>query len=712
VTRLLAEPAAKRLLAEAGLAVPKSALLGAGEAAALRLAGLVPPFALKVVAPGLAHKSEAGGVALGLTDAAAVERVRAAMQRRPGLAAASGFLVEEMAPSGHELVIGARREAGFGPVVMLGLGGVFVEILGDVSFRLAPLQPHDARDMLGELRALAVLRGARGGIVADARAIVAALLRVSELVWARPDIAELDINPLIVSAAGAVAADARVVLDEPVAESSSPPDAGAADERGRDVLARFAPLFTPRNIAVLGASTAGGGPAGNLLRQLREVGFSGPIYPVHPRAAEIAGLAAYPSLAALPEPVDYAFVAIAAPQVAPALAAGAGRVRFAQVMTSGFAESAAGREREAALAAATRAAGMRLLGPNCLGTYSPRGRLTFLDGLSGEPGPVGLMGQSGGLVMDALRRGERRFVRFSGAVTLGNCADLGPAELLEYFLADPATRVIGLYLENSRDARRLFELLRTGRAAKPVVLLRGGRTQEGQRAALSHTGALASDDRIWQGLARQTGAAEVETLDELVDALLTLQLLPPRAKPSERVALFGNGGGTSVLAADAFAREGFRVAPLGAEAEARLRALDLPAGASIANPIDVSANVLRREGGGVAAAILDAVCASGETDAVVMHVNMPVVLGYRDADLLGSLIAAALQQRARGAGGGAHFLLVLRADGEPLVEATRQEYRERAVRAGIPVYDELRDAARALAALRTVERFRARDLPM
>jgi acyl-CoA synthetase (NDP forming) len=711
VNRLLAEPAAKRLLAEAGLTVPKSAPLGPDERAAPRLDGLVPPFALKVVAPRLAHKSEAGGVALGLADAAAVERARAAMRRRPALAAASDFLVEEMAPSGHELAIGARREAGFGPVVMLGLGGVFVEILGDVSFRLAPLQPRDARDMLGELRALAVLQGARGGIVADESAIVTALLRVSELVMARPEIAELDINPLIVSAAGAVAADARVVIDEPAAENSSPADAGAGDEGGRDVLARFAPLFAPRNVAVLGASTSGGGPAGNLLRQLREIGFAGPIYPVHPRAAEIAGFVAYPSLAALPEPVDYAFVAIAAPQVAPALAAGAGRVRFAQVMTSGFAESAAGREREAALAAAARAAGMRLLGPNCLGTYSPRGRLTFLDGLSGEPGPVGLMGQSGGLSMDALRRGERRFVRFSGAVTLGNCADLGPAELLEYFLADPATRIVGLYLENSRDARRLFELLRAAGAAKPVVLLRGGRTQEGQRAALSHTGALASDDRIWQGLARQTGTAEVETLDELVDALLTLQLLPPRARPSERVALFGNGGGTSVLAADAFAREGFRVAPLGAEADGRLRALDLPAGASIANPIDVPANVLRREGGGVAAAILDAVCAAGETDAVVMHVNMPVVLGYRDADLLGSLIAAALRQRER-AGGGPHFLLVLRADGEPLVEAKRQEYRARAVRAGIPVYDELRDAARALAAMRTVERFRARNLTM
>ncbi len=704
--RALDEPAAKRLLADSGIAVPKAVRLGPGEAVAPRLAGLTPSFALKVIAPGILHKSDAGGVALGLADAAAIEVARAAMLRRPELAAASGFLVEEMAPPGHELVIGARREPGFGPVVMLGLGGIFVEILGDVSFRLAPLQRADIRDMLGELRAAPVLRGARGGIVANEDALIDTLLRIAGpdgLVMSRPDIAELDINPLIVSGEGAVAVDARVVLEEPAAE------ARRDNRNAEDVRAYFAPLFMPRNVAVLGASTSGGGPARNVIRQMREMGFAGPIYPLHPSAAVIDGLPAYSSLAALPEPVDYAFVAIAAPQIPAALAAGAGRVRFAQIMSAGYGENTAadGRTREAELAAAALAAGIRLIGPNCLGTYSPRGRISFLDGLSGRLGPVGLFGQSGGLVMDALRRGERRGLAFSGAVTLGNCVDLGPADLIEFFLADDATRLIGIYLENSRDARPLFERLRDDAARKPVVLLRGGRTGEGQRAALSHTGALASDDRVWTGLARQVGAVLADTLDEFVDALLALQLLTPRERPTERVALFGNGGGTSVLAADAFGREGFAVAPFGPATDAALRALSLPAGSSVANPIDVPANVLRREGGGVAAEILDAVCAHDEVDAIVMHINMPVVLIYRDADLLGNLIGAALALRDKHKRG-AHFLLVLRADGEPVVEARKQEYRERAVAAGIPVFNELADAARALAALRTVERFRAR----
>jgi acyl-CoA synthetase (NDP forming) len=713
MSRALAEPAAKRLLAAVGIAVPRSAEFGGDEPVAARLAGLRRPFALKAVAPGLLHKSDVGGVALALADDAAVEAARAAMLRRPELAGASAFLVEEMAPPGHELVIGARRDPAFGPVVMLGLGGVFVEILGDVSFRLAPLTAQDVREMLAELRALPVLRGARGGVVADEPAIVDAVLRLAGptgLMLARPDIVELDINPLIVSAEGAVAVDARVIIGEDAPTPTLPRLRGREEEapgRGGDVLGEYAPLFLPRQVAVLGASTSGGGPAGNLLRQLREIGYQGRVYPVHPNAAELDGRAAYPSLAALPEPVDYAFVALAAPRVAEALRAGAGRVRFAQVMSSGFAEEPGGSGREAELAASAREAGIRLIGPNCLGTYSPRGRLTFLDGLSGELGPVGLLGQSGGLVMDALRRGERRGLRFSGAVTLGNCADLGAADLLEFFLADDATRVVGLYLEGSRDARRLFELLRDGQGRKPVVLLRGGRTGDGQRAASSHTGALASDERIWNGLACQVGIVQAGGLDDFVDALLALQLLQPRERATERVALFGNGGGTSVLAADAFAREGFAVAPFGAAAAAALAALALPAGSSIANPIDVPANILRRDGGRVAAAILDAVCGGGEADAVVMHVNMPVVLAYRDADILGNLLAAALATRGRQPGG-AHFLLVLRADGEPEVAAKKEGYRERALAAGIPVFDEPADAARALAALRAVERWRGR----
>jgi acyl-CoA synthetase (NDP forming) len=712
----LDEPDAKRLLALWGIAPPKGVRIGADEPAAPRLAGLRPPLVLKLIAPGIVHKSEVGGVALALADAAAVEEARRAMRASPALAGRplAGFLVEETAPGGHELVVGGFRDPRFGPVVMLGLGGIFVEVLEDVAFRLCPLRSEDARAMLGELRGRALLTGARGGIVADEAAIRDALLRLGGcgglFALLADEIAEIDINPLIVSATGAVAADARIVLasaphPDPLPAGGgwgSPAKREGKELSSRDVLDRFAPLFFPRRIAVLGASAGGGAPANAVIRHIRDAGFAGPIHPVHPGAAVIEGLPACRSLAELPQPADYAFVAIAAAQVPAALRAGAGRVRFAQVMSSGFGEAEGGGAREAELVAAAREGGMRLIGPNCLGTYSPRGHLSFIAGMSNAPGPVGVLSQSGGLAMDVMRRGERRGLAFSGVVTIGNCADVKAGELLEFLLADPATRVIGLYLEDAPDGKRLFALMRD--SEKPIVLLRGGRTGAGRRAALSHTGALASDERIWVALARQTGAALVETLDEFIGALLAFQLLVPRPeRPSERVVLFGNGGGASVLAADAFARRGFALAAFDAAMRAELQRLDLPAGASLGNPIDVPANVLRRDEAAMARKILAAVHGAGAADAVVMHLNMPVIASYRDSDMLGNLIAAAL---AAGAGdpGRAHLILVLRSDGEPEIEAKKQEYRRRALAAGIPVYDEIADAADALAALSRFER--------
>jgi acyl-CoA synthetase (NDP forming) len=172
-------------------------------------------------------------------------------------------------------------------------------------------------------------------------------------------------------------------------------------------------------------------------------------------------------------------------------------VRFAQVMSSGFGEVAAGRALERQLVEAARAAGVRILGPNCLGVYSPRGKVTFIGGASAEPGSVGVITQSGGLGVDIILRGQSRGLRYSGLVTIGNSADVGPADLVEYFLADPDTRVIGLYAEDIKDGRAFFRVLREARGAKPVVVLLGGQTGQGRHAAASHTGSLASGVEIW-----------------------------------------------------------------------------------------------------------------------------------------------------------------------------------------------------------------------
>jgi acyl-CoA synthetase (NDP forming) len=216
----LDEAAGKQVLANLGVAVPKSLIIQDVNAAAQACAGLRPPLALKIVSPDILHKSDAGGVKVGLKNAAEVEDAIRAMMREPAIANArvDGFLLEEMAPAGQEIVIGGVRDPQFGPMVMVGLGGIFVEVLADVAFRICPITRLDAEEMLDELKGAALLKGARGRKPASRAAIVDALLKVGGegglLVTHGGDIAEADINPLIVSETGAVAVDARFVLTE------------------------------------------------------------------------------------------------------------------------------------------------------------------------------------------------------------------------------------------------------------------------------------------------------------------------------------------------------------------------------------------------------------------------------------------------------------------------------------------------------------------
>jgi len=470
-------------------------------------------------------------------------------------------------------------------------------------------------------------------------------------------------------------------------------------------LVEFSSLFEPKTVAVIGASAKGGALPNHFIRRIREFGFAGAIYPIHPSAPEIDGLAAYPTLADTPLPVDYAYIAVAGAQIPAMLEAAKGHVRFAQVISSGFGEVDEGKDLQEKLVAAARAGGMRLIGPNCLGIYTPRGKVTFAEVGPQAVGSVGIVSQSGGLGTDIIRRGLARGVRFSGLVTVGNCADVVPTELIEYYFADAQTKVIGMYIETAKDGRRLFDMLRAQKAAKPVVILKGGRTQQGLAAAASHTGSLAGDDRVWIALSRQTGCVLVDTLDQFIDTLLIFQSLTPKlAQPTRNVTLFGNGGGTSVLATDYYARLGLNVTPFDAAAIDALAALKLPPGTSITNPVDCPVGTLQQEDGRVAEKILDIIYARGKPDALVMHLNLSAFVGRTKPEVLDNLMAATLRVQQKYPGQ-AHFLLVLRSDGEPALEERKRAFREKAVALGVPVYDEMSNAGMALAALQWHERF-------
>lgn len=708
----LTEADAKALLARHGIRTPRGVTLARAEdATADALRGLTPPFVCKVLNASGAHKSDFGGVRLGLPDAdavraAAVEAIAAADRAGIGL---EGILVEEQVAPGIELVIGGIVDPRFGPCVMVGLGGVFVEVFQDVAFRVAPITERDARFMLAELKAAPLLAGARGRRPFDTAPVVDALLAIGGpkgvLLSQDGPVAELDVNPLILNEQGAFAADARILLTGRAAEpwrQPAPLDQAAT-------VAGFAPLFRPRSMAVLGASATGSSFGNEVIRHSRAFGFSGDIIPIHPKAQAVEGLATRGSLSALARPVDFAYVAIGAEAAIEALAAAPGKVRFVQVMSSGFGETPAGLENERRLKQAAKAGGMRLLGPNCLGVHSPAGGLTFVGGAAREPGPVGIVSQSGGLAVDMILRGQNKGLRFSAVSTLGNSVDLTPADLLEYHLADPDTRVIGLYLEDVRDGRRFVHRLVEAGARKPVVLLAGGRTDAGRRAAASHTGSLAADSRLWDGIARQSGAVLADTLDQFLDTLLCFQMLADPARPPiERVALFGNGGGTSVLAADALARGGLAVPTVSKAMRRRLDALGLPPGTGLDNPIDTPAGTLRHREGAVVGEILDILIEGNEFDAIVIHVNLTVFVtsSNQQVDVIGNIVREAVRVRS-GFPDAPRLVLVLRSDGSEATEIRKRADRRTALDAGIAVYDELVDAAGALSALSRWERFRS-----
>ena len=708
----LSEQDGKTLLAEFGITTPKSVLVADAKGAEHACAGLKGPLVVKVMSQDILHKSDAGGVALDLPDAQAVANAIDDMSAKTAIASANleGWLVEEMAPAGVEIVVGGVIDPQFGPMVMLGLGGIFVEIVGDVAFRLCPVDAADVHDMINQLQGRALLYGARGRPPVSIDAIVDTVLKVggeNGILPALQDVVgELDLNPVIVTPTGACAVDARFLLhkDTHVASERSP----AVPRADLPVLDQFSPLFQPRAVAVVGASTRTATLANTFIRRMRDFGYPGKLWAVHPTAEEIEGIPAFPSLADTPAEVDYAYIAIGADRIPDIISEAAGNVRVAQVISSGFSEIADGADLEARLVWQAHDAGCRVLGPNCLGTYSPRGGLTFPVDAPKEVGTIGIVSQSGGLTTDIIKRGQVRGLRYSGAVTIGNSADVTPSDLVAFYQADPQTKAIGLYLEDIKDGRGFADMLRALNDAKPIVILRGGSSAQGRTAAASHTGALAGDGRGLEALSRQCSVTLVHTVDAFIDALLALQHFELRSdRATKTVTLFGNGGGSSVLGADAFAEWGLDVAPYPQQAVDRLDALGLPPGTSVLNPVDTPVGTLQVEEGWVAGKILDIIYEYARPDAIAMHLNLAAFVGRGDVDPVDNLfqVIEATQKKWPGQ---AHFALALRTDGSADLDEKRRGYRERARSIGVPVYDEIEPMARALACVAHLEATRVR----
>lgn len=387
---------------------------------------------------------------------------------------------------------------------------------------------------------------------------------------------------------------------------------------------RLDDLVAARSVAVIGASSDPGRIGGRPVRFLREGGFTGAVYPVNAKYADVQGLRCYPDLAAVPGPVDVAIVAVPARDVAGALAAcGAAGVKAAIVYSSGFAEvGAEGRARQETIARIARETGVRVVGPNCQGVAAFHQGLNlsfssaFID--AGAPGSVGLVVQSGavGGMMAALLR--ERGVAFSYWISSGNEADVDVAECVDFLARDRHTRVIGAYVESLPDARRLGEAVAAARAAaKPVVILRTGRSPQSARAAASHTGATTADDRVATALLAEAGATDARDVQELLDNLYAFARV---TRPcGRRLGILSNSGGLGVIMADTCARLGLEVPALPEAAQAALRAF-LPSFGAAGNPIDVTAQALSDPS--LLPRSLEVLLGAGEVDVVVVALAM------------------------------------------------------------------------------------------
>ena len=346
-------------------------------------------------------------------------------------------------------------------------------------------------------------------------------------------------------------------------------------------------LFHPKTVAVVGASTQEG--PGSFVSAIKQMGFTSGLYPVNPKADEIQGLKCYPRLTEIPGDVEYVISSVPLRYVEQLVEdAAVKNVKVIHFFTAGFSET--GDEDATALErrvlARARELGMRVLGPNCMGLYVPAAGLSFMPYLETEPGPVALLSQSGANAGEFCRSGAVRGLRFSKVVSYGNGSDLRESELLEYIAEDPDTTVVACYIEGISDGARFLRALKKAASAKPVVILKGGRTEAGSRAANSHTGSLAGSLQVFDAAVRQAGAIRVDRLDELVDSAVAFRFLA--RLPGPRAGIVGVGGGNSVLASDEVASHGLQMPPLPDDVQRTLTEFTPSAGTSVRNPVDTN----------------------------------------------------------------------------------------------------------------------------
>ena len=510
------------------------------------------PVVVKLGGEKIAHKTERGLVRLRLNDEEAVTAAATEL-----LAAATSedgevhLLVAPMISGTRELIAGMLVDPQFGPTVMLGIGGVMAEVIADVAFRPAPIDEAGALSMINSLRMQGLLDPFRGEAGVDRAQLVSVLLGLSRVATERADIVSVDINPLIVKSNGElVAVDALVEMG--VRNDSH------VSERARYSEEQFRAFFEPRGVLVAGASTHPGKFGFVSLHNILASGYAGGVFGTNLQGEEVLGISTVADIAMLPDnSIDLVFVCTPASANPDLLRACAKKgIRAAFLTSAGYGEAGEeGKQLEKELVELADELGILLAGPNGQGVVSTPVKLCAQIVAPYPPaGSIAVASQSGNFVSSFLNYARQSGVGISRAVSAGNAAALGVADLVEWYGTDSATSVALTYVEGISDGRGLMERLARVASQKPVVLIKGGATDKGARAAASHTGALAANDAIFDGACKAGGISRASTVEEAFEIAATFATQPLPLGPN--VVVLTTAGGWGVVTSDAIANDG------------------------------------------------------------------------------------------------------------------------------------------------------------
>jgi acetyl coenzyme A synthetase (ADP forming)-like protein len=579
----LTAPEARGVCEAYGIAVPKEGVARSAVEAARLASDIGFPVVMKIISPQILHKTEAGGVLVGVAAAEQASQAYATLlenaRKYDPKAEILGVQVQQMLSGGQEVIIGAVTDPAFGKLVAFGLGGVLVEVLKDITFRLAPTSTQEATSMLDSIAAAEILRGVRGGKAVDRESLAAMIERVSALVADFPEISEMDLNPVFASERGATAADVRIVLDfKPTPARFRPSEA--------TVVAQMNRIMKPDAVAVIGASAENGKIGNSVMKNLINGGYQGAIYPIHPSAESILGKKAYRSVKDVPGEIDLAVFAIPAKFVAQALTeVGEKKIPGAVLIPSGFAETGnvAG---QAELVEIGRKYDVRLMGPNIYGFYyTPKNLCATFCTAYDVKGKAALSSQSGGIGMAIIGFSRSARMGVSAIVGLGNKSDIDEDDLLLFFEQDDNTQIIAQHCEDLKDGRAFAEVAKRVSKKKPVVVLKAGRTSMGARAASSHTGALAGNDKIYEDVLRQSGVIRARSLRDLLEFARGIPVLP--TPKGNNVVIITGAGGSGVLLSDACVDNDLTLMAMPPDLDAAFRKFIPPFGAA-GNPVDIT----------------------------------------------------------------------------------------------------------------------------